>query len=253
LDAGEASGHAENVRFESFSGRHPRELSRDQVRELLLESGLWTAIRMRPFSRVARPGDAPHSVFVTAMDSQPLAAPVDLVLAGRDEDFERGLHALAKLTEGAVYVCKRPGSAVRVPSGPPFQTEEFSGPHPAGAVGVHIHTLDPVSRARLVWHAHCQDVIAIGRLFRTGAIDPERVISLAGPSVRQPRLLRTRQGASVNDLVRGNVADGENRLISGSVLSGRAASGEIFGYLGRYHHQISVIPEDRHREFLGWL
>ncbi len=253
LDAAEASGHAESVRFDSYSGRHPKELSRDQVRALLLESGLWTAIRMRPFSRVARPEETPHSIFVTAIDSQPLAASLDVVMAGREEDFERGLQALARLTDGTVYVCKAPGSSVRVPDGSPFRTEEFSGPHPAGTVGLHIHTLDPVSRGKIVWHAHYQDVIAIGRLFRTGGIDPERIISLAGPSVRRPRLLRTRLGVSVADLVRENVGDGENRVISGSVLSGRTASGEIFGYLGRYHHQISVLSEDRHRQFLGWL
>ena len=253
LDPSEASGHADSVSFESFSGRHPKELSREKTRELLIESGLWTSLRMRPFSRVARPEDTPHSIFVTAMDSQPLAAPADVVMAGREEDFERGLHALSRLTDGRVYVCKAAGSAVKAPDGPPFQVEEFSGPHPAGTVGLHIHTLDPVSRTKTVWHAHYQDVIAIGRLFRSGAIDPERVISLAGPAVRQPRLLRTRLGASTNDLVRGSIGDGENRVISGSVLAGRAASGEIFGYLGRYHHQISVLSEDRHREFLGWL
>ena len=253
LEAAESGGRVETVRFASYSGRHPKELSGQQVRDLLLESGVWTAIRARPFSRVARPEDAPHSIFVNAMDTNPLAPAVDVVLAGKEADFETGLHALARLTSGPVFVCKAAGIPVRVASGDPFRVEEFSGPHPAGTVGVHIHVLDPVDRNKLVWHVNYQDVIMAGRLFGTGEIAPERVVSLAGPSVRRPRLLRTRLGASTNDLVERELSEGENRIISGSVLGGRTASGEVFGFLGRYHSQISVVGEGRQREFLGWL
>jgi Na+-transporting NADH:ubiquinone oxidoreductase subunit A len=253
LDQSELSGGGESVDFASYTGRPPGALSRQEVKDLLVESGLWTALRQRPFSKVANPADTPRSIFVTAADSQPLAPSIDLVLEGKHEHFERGLQAVAKLTDGPVYVCKGPDSAVPVPSDSQFQEEVFSGPHPSGTVGVHIHFLDPVDRSKLVWHLDCQDVAAIGKLFANGRLDVERVISLAGPSARRPRLLRTRSGASTTDLTANEIEDSEPRVVSGSVLSGRTASGDVFGFLGRYHHQISVLHEDRNREFLGWL
>ena len=253
LDSAELAGGGETVRFSSYSGQHPSSLNAEQVKELLIESGLWTSLRARPFSRVADPQQRPRSIFVTASDSNPLAPDVDTVLAGKQAYFEQGLHAVAQLTDGPVYVCKMAGSKVKAPTGGRFVEEEFSGPHPAGTVGVHIHTIDPVDRGKLVWHLNYQDTIAIGRLFESGTLELETVVSLAGPSVARPRLLRTRVGASIDDLVARELQDGENRVISGAVISGRAAAGEIFGYLSRYDHQISVIPEGRTQEFLGWL
>ena len=253
LDSAELGGRGETVQFSSYSGRHPSSLGSDNVKELLIESGLWTSLRARPFSRVADPQLRPRSIFVTASDSNPLAPSVDAVLAGKEAHFERGLHAVAQLTDGPVHVCKMAGSKVKAPAGTRFIEQEFAGPHPAGAAGVHIHRIDPVDRGKLVWHLNYQDTIAIGRLFESGALEVETVVSLAGPSVRRPRLLRTRLGAPTDELVARELQNGENRVISGPVLSGRAAAGEVFGYLGRYHHQISVIPESRGREFLGWL
>lgn len=253
LDAGELAGRSDGVTFDSFSGDPPRVLSRQQVKDLLIESGLWTALRTRPFSKVPDPAETPRSIFVTAIDTSPLAASADVVLEGREEHFERGLRALARLTDGPVWLCKAPGGLARAPQEPRFHEEEFAGPHPAGTPGLHIHYLDPVTRAKAVWYADCQDVIAIGKLFASGELDVERVVSLAGPAVKRPRLLRTRLGASTDDLTEGELNGGENRVVSGSVLSGRTARGETFGYLSRYHHQISALPEDRRREFIGWM
>ena len=253
LDASELSGRADSVGFSAYTGRHPGSLTGTAVQELLLESGLWTALRARPFGRVANPVETPRSIFVTATDSNPHAPPARLALEGKEASFERGLRAVAKLTQGPVFICESPASGFPVPSDSQFHREEFRGPHPSGTVGFHIHTLDPVDRNRLVWHLNFQDVVEIGGLFSDGQLHPERIISLAGPSVRQPRLLRTRLGASTSDLTQGELTDGESRIISGSVLSGRTASGEAFGFLGRYHQQISALPENRSREFLGWL
>ncbi len=253
LDASESSGRADSVSFSAYSGRHPGSLTRTEVQELLIESGLWTALRARPFGKVADPAETPRSIFVTAMDSNPLAPPVRLALEGQEDAFERGLQAVARLTQGPVFVCERPQSGFPVPSDSRFRREEFRGPHPSGTVGFHIHTLDPVDRNRLVWHLNSQDVVEIGRLFGDGQLHPERIVSLAGPSARRPRLLRTRLGASTGDITQGELIDGESRIISGSVLSGRTASGDVFGFLGRYHQQVSVLPENRSREFLGWL
>ncbi|MCP4663180.1 MAG: NADH:ubiquinone reductase (Na(+)-transporting) subunit A, partial [bacterium] len=252
LDDDERAGKAESVGFAADTGKDPAELDGDQVRDLLVESGLWTAIRTRPFSKVADPQTRPRSIFVTACDSSPLAPAIDVVLAGREEDFERGLVALSKLTEGPVYVCTAPGANLRVPSDGRIRVEEFTGPHPAGTVGVHIHLLDPVCRGKLVWNVGCQDVAAMGKLFAGGGLDPTRIVALAGPPVTKPRLLRTRLGAAIDQLVTDELAEGEMRIISGSVLSGRAAQGDIHGYLGRYHQQVSVLAEGRDREFMGW-
>ena len=238
--------------YRAFTGRHPSGLAADDVRALLLESGLWTAIRARPFGRVADPAARPHSIFVTATDTQP-HAPSPAACIGRGESFERGVAALCRLTDGPVFVCTDPQTDVQLPANDQVRHEQFTGPHPAGTVGLHIHTLDPVHRRKTVWHAAAQDVAAIGALFRTGTLDVSRIVALAGPLVRRPRLLRTRLGAALDDLVRGELHDGETRVISGSVLSGRTAAGPVHGYLGRYHQQVAVLAEGREREFIGWL
>ncbi|MCB1056349.1 MAG: Na(+)-translocating NADH-quinone reductase subunit A [Acidobacteria bacterium] len=253
LDDSERSGKGATVSFKSFTGGDVAGLDGDQVRALLIESGMWTALRGRPFGRSADPSATPHAIFVTATDTHPLAPDPKVVLDGRGDDFLRGVQALAKLTAGKVFVCVGPGTKVAVPPDPRISVEEFSGPHPAGTVGYHIHVLDPVSRQKTVWHAGYQDVLAIGRLFATGELDVDRVVSLAGPRVESPRLLRTRLGASLDDLTAGQLIGDGNRVISGSVLDGRRAMGLEDGYLGRYHQQISVIREDHDREFLGWL
>jgi Na+-transporting NADH:ubiquinone oxidoreductase subunit A len=258
LSAGERDGKPAADEFESFpsyqAGAKPSELGRDKIVALLQESGLWTAIRARPFGRVPMPSaPAPHSVFVTVTDTNPHAPEVAKVLAGKETDFEAGIGVVAKLTEGKVYVCKGAGTKVSTGKVTNVQLEEFHGPHPSGTVGLHIHTLDPVSRRKSVWHLGYQDVISIGRLFTTGKLDVERVVSFAGPTVKKPRLLKTRVGASIDELVDGGLAPVENRVISGSVLSGRKAMGDVHGFLGRFHQQISALREGRERVFLGWL
>lgn len=253
LDGDERSGKAATVRFDAYTGKHPAELDGSKVEELLVESGLWTALRTRPFSKPPAPGSRPKSIFVTAVDTSPLGTDPAVVLAGVGDDFERGLVALSKLAGDTVWVCKAPGVSLQVPGGGKVREEEFGGPHPAGTVGLHIHTLDPVDRSKTVWHAGYQDVVAIGKLFATGELDVTRVVALAGPVVERPRLLRTRIGASLDDLVAGELAAGENRVISGSVLSGRTAMGAIHGFLGRWDTQVSALAEGRERELLGWL
>ena len=246
----------ETADFRSWSGRHPSGLTEAEVRDLLLESGQWTALRSRPYGRVADPAARPRSIFVTAVDTNPLAPDVAAVVAGQEDAFEGGLAALARLTAGPVYVCTGPDQRVRAPAsaGNQIRHEVFDGVHPAGTVGLHVHLLDPVDRRKVVWHVGAQDVIATGRLFASGVLDVARTVALGGPPVVRPRLLRTRLGAATGALVDGEVEAGaEHRIVSGSVLSGRAATGDAHGYLGRYHQQVSVLAEGRGREFLGWL
>lgn len=254
LDPTELAGGDDCVSFDAYSGRHPAELPGDRIRALLVESGLWTALRARPFGRVPEVGGVPHAVFVTAMDTDPLAPSVDVVVQGREEHFARGLIALKRIAgEAEVYVCKATGSAINAPNEDGISIEEFEGPHPSGTAGLHIHILDPVDRNKQVWHIGYQDVIGIGQLFGNGKLPIDRVISLAGPAVRRPRLLRTRIGASTQALANREVDLPGARLISGSVLSGTRAEGDVFGYLGRYHNQLSVLAEDSDRALLGWL
>lgn len=248
-----APGDEDFESFESYRGDDPGALKREDIVRLLVESGLWTAFRTRPFSKAPAPDSEPHSIFVTAIDTHPLAPSVETALQGREKDFEKGLLCVAKLTAGPTFLCKAAGANVPGHAGAGLTVEEFQGAHPAGTPGLHIHLLDPVHRGKTVWHIGYQDVAAIGRLFTTGRLDVERVISLAGPSVKDPRLLRTRLGASTDDLCRGELGEGDHRVISGSVLAGRSAAGEVHGFLGRYHQQVSVLPEGGHREFLGWM
>jgi len=241
------------VTFSAYAGNDIAGYGRDGVEALLVESGLWTAFRTRPFSKVPAPGSAPYAIFVTAMDTNPLAPDIDVAVGDRQADLDAGLLAIGALTEGNVHFCKSPANTVHPTGNTDVNVEEFDGPHPAGNPGFHIHTIAPVGTQRTCWHIGIQDVLAIGQLFRTGALDVYRIISLAGPAAKNPRLLRVRQGISLDELCDGELADGELRVISGSVLSGRKAMGEIAGYLGRYHQQVSVIREDRERVFMGWL
>lgn len=239
--------------FENFADRDPAGLSRDEIKALLIESGMWTSLRQRPFGRTPAIDSEPEAIFITAMDTNPHAPDPNVVIQGAEEDFARGCIVVAKLTEGTTYVCRAPGSSVPVNPNTGLRVEEFSGPHPAGNVGLHIHILNPVNRENVAWHINYQEVIAIGRLFDTGKLNVGRVISLSGPQMLNPRLVPTRVGASTDDLCESELRAGENRVISGSVLSGRTAAGEVHGFLGLYHHQVSVIAEGREREFLGWV
>jgi Na+-transporting NADH:ubiquinone oxidoreductase subunit A len=239
--------------FGAYTGKDPALLERQDVKELLIESGMWTAFRTRPFSKNPPVDATPHAIFVTAMDTNPHAPHMDTVCAGREEDLRVGALVVAKLTDGKAYWCTSKDLQVRPPANSGFDLETFEGPHPAGLAGTHIHLLNPVSRKKTAWAIGLQEVLAIGALFRTGKLDVSRVVSLGGPAVKKPRLLRTRLGAALDELVAQELAAGENRVISGSVLSGRKAMGDVHGYLGRYSQQISALHEGYEREFLGWL
>ncbi|MDX1404104.1 MAG: Na(+)-translocating NADH-quinone reductase subunit A [Woeseiaceae bacterium] len=238
--------------FAAFDAQALPALDADSVRENLLASGLWTAFRTRPFSRIPSPATRPAALFVTAIDTNPLAADPSVVIAGAERAFANGLAVIGKLTDGPLYVCTAPNSSIHVPRDERIRQVEFTGPHPAGLVGTHIHFLHPAGDGSTVWHLGYQDVIAIGRLMTSGRLPVERVVSLGGPSIGEPRLVRTRIGASIADLLRDEIAPGKVRLVSGSVLSGHRATGPL-GWLGRYHCQVSVLREGSEREFLGWL
>ncbi len=227
-------------------------LSREAVKENLINSGLWTALRTRPYSKVPAPESEAHSVFVTAMDTNPLAANPELIIREHREDFANGLSVLAHLTDGKTFVCKAEGSDVMTGNNSRITVEEFGGVHPAGNAGTHIHFLDPVSASKTVWTIGYQDVIAVGQLFTTGKLNSDRVVSLAGPQVEKPRLIRSRLGANLEELTAGEMKAGENRVVSGSVFGGRTGRGAM-NFLGRYHNQVSVLTEGNDRPVMHYM
>ncbi len=240
------------VTFKSYAPEKLDSLKKEEVMSLLIESGHWTSLRERPYGKVADPKVTPNSIFITAMDTNPLAPSIGKILEGKEKDLNNGIRILSKLTEGKIYFCKSPSDNINIDDIPSLSVEEFSGPHPAGLAGTHIHFVDPVHSNKKVWHIGLQDVIATGKLFTTGNLYLERIVALSGPSILKPRLIRTRSGAAIKDLVKGELREGDNRVISGSVFDGRTA-GEVTGYLGKFHQQITALKEGRDRKFFGWL
>lgn len=238
--------------FAQYEASALSSLSAEQVAENLQQSGLWTAFRTRPFSKVPAIGSSPAAIFVTAIDTHPLAADPAVVIAEAENEFSNGLELLCRLTDGKVHLCVAPGSSVPSLDNDQLRVAEFGGVHPAGLVGTHIHFLEGASATKVVWSIGYQDVIAIGKLFTTGRLSTERIVALAGPQVEKPRLIRTRLGVSLEELCAGQIRPGNNRVISGSVLGGRTARGAM-AFLGRYHNQVTVLAEGTHRDFMGWL
>ena len=236
--------------FTSYSAKELATLSRVNVVNNLVESGLWTALRTRPFSKIPAIDSTATAIFVSAMDTNPLAANPEVVIGEQAQAFKDGLTILSRLTDGEVFVSKAPGA--NIPVAGAVQVNEFAGKHPAGLVGTHIHFLKPVSADKFVWHVGYQDVIAFGKLFTTGELDSTRVISLAGPAAKNPRLVRTVLGANTAELTAGEANDGELRVVSGSLLMGSTANA-VHGYLGRYHVQVALILEGREKEFVGYM
>ena len=258
-------------------------LSRQDAVDILVRSGDWTSLRTRPFGRVPSPQSTPRSIFVTAIDTNPLAADPSVVIGERAEDFTAGLVVLGRLEAEKVFLCKAPGVEIAGENLKQLQTVAFAGPHPAGLPGTHIQFLDPVGSHKTVWHVGYQDVIAIGHLFRTGRIDVTRVVALGGPAVRRPRLVRTRLGANLAEITGGELQDidvdnSRIRVISGSILSGREAlvhtlqtlqtqdkpsqsqdkiaeqyTEHTVDFLGRYHVGISAVADQPQRELFGWI
>lgn len=250
----EVDESVKGVEFKKTPADKLAELSLEDVKSELIESGMWTALRTRPFDKVPHVNSLPHSIFVTAMDTNPLAADPRPVIEAKAEAFKNGLTVLSRLGV-TVYVC-HDASSVPLCDAPNVQEEMFEGPHPAGLPGTHIHFLDPVSETKTVWHINYQDVIAIGHLFVEGELYNKRVISIAGPNAKDPRVVETILGASIAELSANEVIPSEYgvRVISGSVLWGNNAVG-AFAYLGRYHSQVSILEEGKMNELLhkSWL
>jgi len=230
---------------------HSNEKSQEQlVKKCLFDSGLWTSFLTRPYSKVPSVDSVPSSIFITAMDTEPLCPDAELIINQDFKAFGEGVKKISLLTKGNVFICTKNDSQVKVND---HNTYEFAGPHPAGLAGTHMHFLDAPTASKTVWSIGYQDVIAIGKLFLTGFIDINRVVSIAGPHAIKPRLVKTVLGASLDDILEGEYNKAEGcRVISGSVLSGFHATNEL-AYLGKYSRQITIIKEDLEKHFFGWI
>lgn len=242
------------IEYRDFGGFSPKGAKREVLMKHLLDGGMWPFIQQRPFSVVARPDQKPRAIFISGFDSAPLAPDSDFVMEGLADDFNLGVEALGVLADGkAVYIGYRKGSkAFTTANGATLV--EVAGPHPAGNVGVQIHHVAPLNKGEVVWTINPQDVANLGRFLRSGKFDVQRVVALTGSEVKNPRYFRVPLGMSLDSILRGNVNDGDVRIISGNVLSGDAV--EQSSYLGYYHHQITVIPEGHAPKFFltdGWL
>ncbi len=244
-----------SVDYEQFDAVNPTQLTREQVVEKLLKSGTWPYLRQRPYGIVANPDDKPKSIFISCFDSAPLSPDMDFAVNGEQEAFQAGIDALRRLTEGAIHLglnADYPASSVFAKA-KDVQLHHFTGPHPAGNVGIQIHHIDPINKGDVVWTVNPLDVIIIGRLFLKGVYDATKVIALAGSDVVKPRYYRIVSGARVDSILKDNLVktDNEHRIISGNVLTG--AKVESIGFIGFYDNMVTVIPEGKHHEFFGWM
>ncbi|AVI51265.1 NADH:ubiquinone reductase (Na(+)-transporting) subunit A [Pukyongia salina] len=236
--------------FKDFGKLDPGASSAEVIRELLLSAGCWPFIKQRPYDVVARPDSQPKAIFVSGYSTAPLAADLDFTLKGKENELQAALTALSKLTEGVVHVCV--GSNDSPLAGMKDVTlHHIKGPHPAGNVGTQIAKIDPVNKGEIVWTVAAQDLVIIGELLLTGKFNAERVIALAGSSVKSPKYYRTRIGSEVSTFVYDSGLEEENvRVISGDVLTGTAISPK--GHLGFYNNTVTIIPEGDDYEFFGW-
>ncbi|MBQ3575999.1 MAG: Na(+)-translocating NADH-quinone reductase subunit A [Coprobacter sp.] len=242
-----SDGKFESVEFEKLDAK---KMDAQAIKETLLQSGLFAFIKQRPYDVIANPEVAPRDIFVTAFDSAPLAPEFEFVAKGEEAALQAGVDALAKLTNGKVYVGVNATSQLKLNG---CQVVKFQGAHPAGNVGVQIANIAPISKGEVVWTISAFDLLLIGRLFTTGKLDFTRIITLAGSEVEAPKYVKTTMGASIASVITGNVkkADHNQRIISGNVLTGTKVSAS--DYLRAYSSQVTIIPEgDDCNEFVGW-
>jgi Na+-transporting NADH:ubiquinone oxidoreductase subunit A len=240
--------------FTSFGKGDPSVMPREKIQSLLLDSGLWPAVRQRPYHIIARPTDVPKSIFISGFDSSPLGPDYNFITDNSSSGFFRsGINALRRLTDGKINLVLngREDASVTLKNITGVDISYFSGPHPAGNVGVHIHHLDPINKGDIVWVVNLQDVLAIGRLFEEGIYLHERIVALTGSEVIKPQYYRVRSGASIAGMVKDNIKPGNLRFISGNVLTG--ARIEPDGHIGYYDSQVTIIPEGNYYEFFGWI
>lgn len=240
----------------------------DTLKDQMLQCGLWTMLRQRPFGTVADPDARPKAIFVSAFDSAPLAPDYDFVMRGRTEQLVKGLEALATLTDGLLHVCFRPGQrlAEQLRNGlhsDRIRLHYVAGPHPAGNIGTQMAAIDPISKGETVWTMNLQDVATLGILASTGCYRSDRLVAVAGPQAKNPHYYRVMAGAQLTTITAAQMLNPEypllqsadhtadSRIISGNMLSGTQIAPD--GFLGAYDSLLTILPEGNYYDFMGWL
>ncbi len=242
------------MQYAEFAKLDPKKASREEIVELLLQSGLWPLLIQRPYGIIADPAAKPKAIFISAFDSAPLAPDFNFVLATEGKNLQKGIEVLGRLTDGKVHLSLRNGDESVCAGLQGVELHTFAGKHPAGNVGVQIHHIDPINKGDIVWTVNVQDLAIIGRLFNDGRVDMTRTIAVTGSEVEKPCYCKVIAGASVASILNGNLKpqmDGDSvRIISGNVLTGTKVAKD--GYLTFYANQLTVIPEGDKYELLGW-
>ena len=242
-----------DIDYRDFGKSDLSSLSRDVVIEKMIDSGAWLFFKQRPYDIPANPNETPKAIFISGFDSAPLAPDLNFIMEGKENEFNNGIKVLQTLTSGKIHLSlnakSRPCSAFNNATG--VDIHWFEGPHPAGNVGVQIHTIDPINKGESVWVIHPEDVANLGVLFTEGIYRPQRTVALTGPEVIKPQYFTTLQGASIESMIADSLVSSQVRCISGNVLTGRAI--ESKGHIGFYDHQVTVIYDDKDPELLGWL
>jgi Na+-transporting NADH:ubiquinone oxidoreductase subunit A len=238
--------------YETFLKDDPKNLDKEKIREQLLNSGLWPAILQRPYGIIADPGDTPDNIFISCFNTVPLSPDIEFMLQNEESHFQTGIDALQKLTKGKIHLGLSKEQAehsffTRIEGA---EKNYFTGPHPAGNVGIQIHQISPINKGDLIWTIKPHHVATIGKLFQTGQYQPEVIIALAGSEVKEPKYFKLLAGAQVTPLIDKNLHEDNVRIISGDVLTGKKIYAD--GYLGYYDNLISIIPEGNEPELFGW-
>lgn len=241
-----------NIEYEKFDIGDLNSLTKEQIVETLQKSGLWPTIRQRPYSTIANPNDDPKAIFISAFDSAPLAPDMDYIVKDCESCFQKGIDVLSKLTKGKIHLNINADypAAETFTNAKGVEINKFTGPHPAGNVGVQINKIDPINKGDIIWYTYPQEIITIGRLFEKGIYDATKIISLSGSEILNPKYFKIINGASIKNIVANNVDDGELRYIGGNVLTGTKIAKD--GFVGYYDNQVTVIPEGNYHEFFGW-
>lgn len=238
--------------YEEFGKMDPAKMSGQQVKEALLNAGMFAFIRQRPYDVIADPTTEPKAIFVSAFDSAPLAPDFELALKGEEKNFQTGLDALSKMAKTYLGISVKQLSAA-LTQAKNVTVTAFDGPHPAGNVGVQINHVAPIAKGETVWTLSGEAVLFIGRLMNTGRVDLTRTVAVTGSEVLKPAYCKLKVGALLTDVLKGKVTTGKDlRYISGNVLTGKQIAPN--GFLGAFHNQVTVIPEgDENNELLGWI
>lgn len=234
-----------------FGKQSIAELSGEQIREKMWESGTWALLRQRPYDIIPDADATPEYIIIKGFDSVPLAADYDLLVKGQKAAMQVGIDALKKMTSKPLYLSINKNTGEEIKGLQNVEVLTFEGKHPYGNVSVQAQRIKPINKGMRIWYLTVMDLVAIGRLFLDGKYYAKTIVALTGEEVNNPCYFETTKGINLRKMFEGNVSDKHLRYISGNVLTGTRVESD--GYLGYYDTQVTVIEEGDYKEGLGWM